>query len=118
MQLSEWHTSRILLYPNARCPKPCPSAAAGAVVALFLALTAVHFVVSQHMPASSYVTAMGELIIFSYVVLIVDGIETILVYNLSISCARRKRCGTSATRGCALVLCPPLPLPSLLIRLM
>lgn len=71
----------------------------GAVVALFLALTAVQFVVSQSMPASSYVTAMGELIIFSYVILIFDGMETILVYNLSKSCERRKRCAPAQGLG-------------------
>lgn len=66
-------------------------AAAGAVVALFLALAAIQFVVAANMPASSYITALGHLILASYIILFLVGVESLGVFKLAIYCERKRR---------------------------
>ena len=61
-------------------------------MALFLALAAIQFVVAQEMPASSYITALGQLIIASYFVLFFVGLESLGAYKLAIYCDRERRC--------------------------
>ena len=61
-------------------------------MALFLALAAIQFVVAQNMPASSYITALGQLILASYLVLFFAGIESLVAYKLAYFCDRAKRC--------------------------
>lgn len=56
----------------------------GAITALFLALAAIQFVVSDGMPASSYVTAQQQLVLLSYVILILVGLENVLIWFLTI----------------------------------
>ena len=72
-------------------------------MALFLALAAIQFVVAQNMPASSYITALGQLILASYLALFFAGIESLAAYKLAIFCERQKRC-------------PPSPSPPALSR--
>lgn len=60
-------------------------------MALFLALAAIQFVVSQNLPASSYVTPLGQLIIASYFALFMCGIESLLGFNLAVYCERQRR---------------------------
>ena len=60
-------------------------------MALFLALAAIQFVVSQNLPASSYVTPLGQLIIASYFALFICGIESLLGFNLAVYCERQQR---------------------------
>ena len=64
----------------------------GAIVALFLAAAAVQFVVAGSMPASTYVTSLGVLIIFSYFVLLFDGMESVLVFNIGRYTERQRMC--------------------------
>lgn len=60
------------------------------MVALFLALAAIQFMVAQNMPASSYITALGQIIIASYFMLFV-GVESLGSYKLSVYCESARR---------------------------
>jgi len=55
----------------------------GAVTALFLALAAIQFVLTDQTPASSYVTAMQQLVLTSYVCLLLVGIENVALWWLT-----------------------------------
>lgn len=60
-------------------------------MALFLALAAIQFVVAQNMPASSYITALGQLILASYFVLFFVGVESLFAFKLAVYCERVQR---------------------------
>eukprot|EP00890_Picochlorum_soloecismus_P005017 jgi/Picsp_1/5516/NSC_02875-R1_ligand-gated ion channel len=52
------------------------------VVTLFLALTAVQFVLSESMPRSSYVLPLQQIILVTYLCLTLSAMESILAYRL------------------------------------
>jgi hypothetical protein len=58
-----------LLHPNA-----------GSIVALFLALAAIQFVVDSDVPSSSYITPLQQLTLASYLSLILVGMECVLIW--------------------------------------
>ena len=62
------------------------------MVALFLALAAIQFVVAQNLPASSYVTPLGQLIVASYFTLFLAALESLLVFNFAVYAERQRRC--------------------------
>ena len=51
----------------------------GAITGLFLALAAIQFVVMGETPASSYTTALQQLVLLSYVCLILVGLENVII---------------------------------------
>ncbi len=75
-----------------------------AVTGLFLALAAIQFVVDQNTPSSSYVTALQQLVLASYVCLILVGIENVVIWYITIYhqggrpglCRRARARGTGA----------------------
>jgi hypothetical protein len=54
------------------------------VVTLFLALAAIQFVIDSGMPSSSYVTALQQLTLVSYLFLVLVGLENIIIWWLTI----------------------------------
>jgi hypothetical protein len=60
-------------------PPPAP----GSIVALFLALAAIQFVVDQDVPASSYITPLQQLTLTSYLSLILVGFECVVIWYLT-----------------------------------
>lgn len=64
----------------------------GAIVALFLALAAIQFVVDGDLPSSSYVTPLAQLTLASYVSLLTVGLLCVLIWWLTTYHAERKRC--------------------------
>ncbi|PRW60468.1 ligand-gated ion channel [Chlorella sorokiniana] len=52
------------------------------IVALFLALTAVQFVLSDSLPTSSYVVPTQQLVLATYIFLFIVALESILVYHI------------------------------------
>jgi hypothetical protein len=64
--------------------RPTPvSMPAGSIVALFLALAAIQFVVDQDVPASSYITPLQQLTLTSYLSLILVGFECVIIWYLT-----------------------------------
>eukprot|EP00898_Chlorokybus_atmophyticus_P000763 jgi/Chlat1/1688/Chrsp127S00093 len=61
------------------------------VVTLFLALTAMQFVVNDQLPKSSYITALHIQVVVSYATISVVGLEGLAVYYLTRKDIRRKR---------------------------
>jgi hypothetical protein len=53
---------------------------AGSIVALFLALAAIQFVVDSDVPSSSYVTPLQQLTLASYLSLILVGLECVVIW--------------------------------------
>ncbi|KAI8474418.1 MAG: hypothetical protein J3K34DRAFT_456774 [Monoraphidium minutum] len=74
----------------------------GAVVALFLALAAIQFVIDSDLPSSSYITAMQMLTLASYFSLVLIGLENILIWGLSNYHENRERLRQHKEAGRAL----------------
>jgi hypothetical protein len=74
-----------------------------AVSALFLALAAIQFVITDHTPASSYVTALQQLVLMSYCCLI-------LVSRPALHLAESGHCGGLTQRSHLRALSPALTL--------
>ena len=68
-------------------------------MALFLALAAIQFVVAQNLPASSYVTPLGQLIVASYFTLFLAALESLLVFNFAVYAERQRRCAMPRLRS-------------------
>jgi len=77
-------------------PRKDMEARLGAVTGLFLALAAIQFVITGMTPASSYVTAMQQLVLTSYVTLIVVGLENVLLWWLTNYHKEKERCAAAA----------------------
>ncbi|KAL4451548.1 hypothetical protein ABPG75_007210 [Micractinium tetrahymenae] len=69
----------------------------GVIVTLFLAMAAIQFVIQEHQPASSYILPTQQLVVATYVLLVLVEIESILVYHVETwkanaeKAARRRR---------------------------
>ncbi|WIA38828.1 hypothetical protein OEZ86_002108 [Tetradesmus obliquus] len=61
-------------------PKDDMNGRAGSIVALFLALAAIQFVVDSDVPSSSYVTPLQQLTLASYLSLILVGLECVGIW--------------------------------------
>lgn len=61
------------------CTAVC-AAVAGSIVALFLALAAIQFVVDSDVPSSSYITPLQQLTLASYLSLILVGLECVIIW--------------------------------------
>ncbi|KAI7836836.1 hypothetical protein COHA_009337 [Chlorella ohadii] len=61
------------------------------IVALFLALTAVQFVLSDSLPTSSYVVPTQQLVLATYIFLFLIALESILVYHIVERHAKRQQ---------------------------
>ncbi len=65
-------------------PRKDMEARLGAITGLFLALAAIQFVITGMTPASSYVTSMQQLVLTSYICLILVGLENVFLWWLTI----------------------------------
>jgi len=72
----------------------------GAITALFLALAAIQFVLTDQTPASSYITAMQHLVLCSYLCLLLVGAETVVLWWLSTYHTEKERWALLATAAC------------------
>lgn len=59
---------------------PVTAASAGSIVALFLALAAIQFVIDSDVPSSSYITPLQQLTLASYLSLILVGVECVIIW--------------------------------------
>lgn len=75
-------------------------------VTLFLALTAVQFVLSESLPTSSYIVPTQQMMLATYVLLFLLSVEAIAVYTTSPSAPPSTR---RPWRACAGLPCPALP---------
>ncbi len=62
------------------------------MTALFLALAAIQFVIMGLTPASSYITALMQLVLMSYVCLVLVALENLLIWFLTIYHKDKERC--------------------------
>ncbi len=62
------------------------------MTALFLALAAIQFVIMSMTPASSYITAMQQLVLMSYVCLVLVALENLVIWFLTTFHKDKERC--------------------------
>ncbi|WIA37302.1 hypothetical protein OEZ86_014240 [Tetradesmus obliquus] len=55
----------------------------GSIVALFLALAAIQFVVDSNTPSASFLTPLQQLTLASYICLILTGLESVVIWRLT-----------------------------------
>ena len=69
------------------------------MTALFLALAAIQFVIMSLTPASSYITALMQLVLMSYICLVLVAAENLLIWYLTIYHKDKERCGGGVGAG-------------------